>query len=252
MIDALLLRILLNRIRYIKGQSNKLMQILRGEPIITPGSIQDKTLIELLGRQDPVILDIGCNEGQHTQWFLDLFNEARVYSFEPDPRARKRYLTNVKDKRAVLFDIAISDTDGVVNFHTSSGCPPTTEITQEFSYDWDFSGSIRRPKQHLEVYPWVKFDKKVVVKTKKLDTWVREEGIEIIDLIWADVQGAEIDLINGGREALRNTRYFYTEYSDMELYEGQINLRQLMDLLPDFKVVHIYKEDVLLKNRRIG
>lgn len=123
MIDALLLRILLNRIRYIKGQSNKLMQILRGEPIITPGSINDETLIKSIGREDPVILDIGCNEGQHTQWFLDLFNEARVYSFEPDPRARKRYLTNVKDKRAVLFDIAISDTDGVVNFQYQQWMP---------------------------------------------------------------------------------------------------------------------------------
>ena len=41
-----------------------------------------------------------------------------------------------------------------------------------------------------------------------------------IDLIWADVQGAEADLIEGGTEALRRTRYFYTEYNNQELIRG--------------------------------
>ncbi|MEN9248224.1 MAG: hypothetical protein Q6L50_08560 [Gloeomargarita sp. GMQP_bins_120] len=37
------------------------------------------------------------------------------------------------------------------------------------------------------------------------------------DFIWADVQGAEVDLIQGGLQALANTRYFYTEYANTEL-----------------------------------
>jgi hypothetical protein len=84
-----------------------------------------------------------------------------------------------------------------------------------------------------------------------LDSWVRDESLDAIDLIWADVQGAEVDLIAGGKEALKHTRYFYTEYSNTELYEGQINLRQLMALLPDFHVLRRYEKDVLLKNGRL-
>ena len=185
MINSLLKK-LLDRMRYIKWQSNKLMQILRGEPIVTPGSIKDETLLKLIGRQDPVILDIGSNDGQHTQRFLDLFKEGRVYSFEPDSRACKKYLANVKDKRSVLFDIAISDTDGTVDFHTSSGAPPSPEYVQrfghEYSGDWDLSGSIKQPKLHLEVYPWIKFDKKTVVKTKRLDTWPGKKGLKLLIL----------------------------------------------------------------------
>lgn len=245
------MRRLLHKIPPVRRLIKELIRILRREPKITYGSIRDKDMIALIRKDDPVMLDIGCNDGSQTLWFLALFNKARVYSFEPDPRARERYLAKVKDGRAALFDLAISDTDGVRDFYVSSGIPPREqESPEEFTADWDLSGSIRRPKKHLEMVPWCKFDEKIAVNTKTLDSWVQEEGVGVIDFIWADVQGAEVDLIAGGKEVLRNTRYFYTEYSNTELYEGQVNLNQLLKLLPDFHVVRRYENDVLLKNGR--
>jgi hypothetical protein len=64
------------------------------------------------------------------------------------------------------------------------------------------------------------------------------------------VQGAEADLIKGGKRALQHTRYFYTEYSNYELYEGQPRLRSLMKLLPDFAIVARYSNDVLFENKQ--
>jgi len=106
----------------------------------------------------------------------------------------------------------------------------------------------RRSTSHC--YPWCTFGEPIIVQTKKLDTWCREESVKQIDLIWADVQGAEENLIRGGREALRRTLYLFTEYSNRELYEGQIGLRKIRDLLPDFDVVYRFEADVLLKNKR--
>jgi hypothetical protein len=83
-----------------------------------------------------------------------------------------------------------------------------------------------------------------------LDTWWQKAGVGPIDFIWADVQGAEIDLIQGGQQALAQTRYFYTEYSNAELYEGQIPLRDILKLLPNFQLVYRFSHDVLLKNKR--
>lgn len=248
----ILLKRLHNKVFVLKRSINEFIRILLRGPKIKPGSVNDEILIELIGKEDPVILDIGCNDGGHTLWFLKLFKKARVYCFEPDPRARKRYLANVKDKRAMLFDIAISHTDGVTKFYMSSGTPPPTfhKPVGKLPEGWDLSGSIKKPKGHLKIHPWCKFEKKIVVKTKTLDTWVQEEGIEVIDFVWADVQGAEADLINGGKEALKKTRYFFTEYCNRELYEGQINLKQLVKLLPDFKIVHRFENDVLLRNER--
>lgn len=246
-----LIRRLLYRVPRVRRLIKDVLCILRREPKITWESISDRDLAAYVGKDDPVILDIGCNDGAQTLWFLRLFRNARVYSFEPDPRARARYLNKVKDKRAVLFELAISDTDGTREFFVSSGRPEgDLEATDPLVADWDLSGSIRKPKKHLGKVPWIRFDTKIIVNTRTLDSWVREKEIGVIDFIWADVQGAEVDLIAGGKAALNNARYFYTEYSNTELYEGQVNLRQLLDLLPDFRVVRRYENDVLLKNVR--
>ena len=77
--------------------------------------------------------------------------------------------------------------------------------------------------------------------------------MEDIDFIWADVQGAEGDMIRGGQRALAKTRFLYTEYCNRELYEGQLSLRQMLGLLPEFEVVRRFPNDVLLENRaRLG
>ena len=75
----------------------------------------------------------------------------------------------------------------------------------------------------------------------------------MIDFIWADTQGAEGAIIRGATETLKFTKYLYTEFSDYEMYEGQINLDGILKLLPTWKVLKIYEtqfrdDNVLLEN----
>jgi 2-O-methyltransferase len=72
------------------------------------------------------------------------------------------------------------------------------------------------------------------------------------DFIWADVQGAESDLVEGATRFLKSSRYFYTEYSNDEWYEGQITLAELLQKLPDFDLVRRYPMDALFENRGIA
>ena len=51
------------------------------------------------------------------------------------------------------------------------------------------------------------FENTIQVESAKLDDWCLEHGISKIDFLWADVQGAEGDLIEGARETLRKTKY---------------------------------------------
>lgn len=233
---------------HVRNGLREVVRILKREPPVATGEFDLASLPGLLGKDDPVILDIGANDGSHTLEFLRLFKDSRVYAFEPDARALEGFRGKVNSARARLFDLAISDEDGTTEFHISDGLP-SAEWGELRPQGWDLSGSIKKPKEHLVTHPWCTFKETINVKTKRLDTWCREEGIESIDLIWADVQGAEENLIKGGAEALRRTRYFYTEYSDRELYEGQISLRQIRALLPDFAVLYRFENDVLLKNR---
>jgi len=215
---------------------------------VVKNRITDGELVRFVNKDNPIILDIGCNDGTDTLRFLKLFRNARVYCFEPDPRARKRYRSKVTDSRAKLFSCAISDRDGTADFYMSEGAR-SQESREKYPEGWDLSGSIRKPKQHLELYRWCEFNKTISIKTRKLDTWRKEEGIDFIDFIWADVQGAEVDFIRGAETALGRTRFLYTEYSNLELYAGQINLSEILKLLPNFKLARKYPNDVLLKNK---
>ncbi|WP_430981679.1 FkbM family methyltransferase [Mesorhizobium ciceri] len=205
-----------------------------------------RQIVSLLQKPNPVILDIGCNDGTDTRRFLRLCPRAQLYCFEPDPRAAarfKKYMELYLDK-VRLFEIAISSRNGSVDFHPSNGDGSAKE--------WDRSGSIRRPKNHLVEHDWVRFDHPIPVETRRLDDWCSEANLNKIDFIWMDVQGAESDVIAGATRTLSNTRFLYTEYSDQELYEGQLSLQAILDLLPSFEVVTCYPRgvegDVLLRN----
>src|SRR5262245_35376103 len=127
----LFIRNLLIRFPRVKRLILQLICIVRSEPTIIWKGITDNDVVELIGKQDPIILDIGSNDGTQTAWFLALFNDARVYSFEPDPRAHERYLAKVNDKRAALFDLANADRDGDTEFYASNGAPPREQASPD-------------------------------------------------------------------------------------------------------------------------
>ncbi len=145
-----------------------------------------------------------------------------------------------------LNEAAIGNTDGVVTFNLSGGVESREGHFKQAFYG---SSSIRKPAKvnTSEGWPDMTFEE-TTVRCYKFDTYYNEVKPGIIDFIWADVQGAEVDLIDGGQEALSRTRYFYTEYSNDELYQGEIGLEEIMKKLPGWSLVEDYGGDVLLKN----
>ncbi len=203
--------------------------------------IEKIRLKELIKKDNPIILEIGANRGTDTEEFLSIFPNAKLYLFEPDPRMIKVLQKKFrKNKKIILEKIALSNVSGKAKFYLSES---STGVGGKDS------SSLKEPKKHLEVYPEIKFDRKIFVKTETLDKWAKNEKINLIDFIWADVQGAEKELILGGSKTLNDrTRYFYTEFYNQELYKGQINLKQIKGLLPNFKLVGIWGNNVLFKN----
>ncbi len=183
------------------------------------------------GAEQKVFLELGANNGRDTIWMAQLPN-VQIFAFEPDQTIPflARQLDNVR-----LVRLAVGQVDGEVDFWPTIG--------------WTESGSIRRPKLHLERHPTIKFaDVPVKVPCMRLDSFVKSVGIGQIDFIWADIQGAEVDLIEGGRKTLRRTRYLYTEYVNEELYEGEIGLDEILKRLPNFRPLEVFPTDVLLEN----
>lgn len=200
---------------------------------------------EIVGRDDPLILEIGANNGHHTNIFLKTFPRATIHCFEPDGRASARWRSFIKDGRATLHDMAIGATTGTATFNMSDG--------REDEYEGGYygAGSLRPPKHNN--HSWLRFDRTAEVAVSRLDDWMAANlPGRVIDFIWADVQGAEVDLIDGGRAALGNTRWFFTEFNDRESYLGQIPLAGIEErLAADFETECVFPGDVLLRNRRL-
>jgi 2-O-methyltransferase len=230
---------------------NWLSDRLNGLPPPTTGSITKERIAEFVGKPDPVILEIGCNDGGNTLWFLEIFENPKVYCFEPEPRAIERFKHKVGDRPNVtLVEMAISDRTGTTQFYRSDG-QRSAESRERLPRGWDLSGSIRKPKDHLRIHPWIKFEEQITVSTSTLDEWVERQRLETIDFIWMDVQGAERDVIQGAKRTLARTRHLYTEYGAYELYEGQASLVGLVNMLPEFRLVTRYRGDVLFANRSL-
>lgn len=206
-----------------------------------------RTIKKMLQKDNPVVLEIGASCGGDTLKFLKEFPNIQLYCFEPDPRCIEIHRKRIKDERCKLYEIAISDLDGQVEFYQSGGQKPNINL----SHDWLASSSIKKPKEHLNKCSWCTFENKIAVQTCRLDTWAKENEIEEIDFIWADVQGAEENLIKGGFKTLSHTKYFYTEFDNDEMYEGQLNLNQIKALLPSFKDIEYYQNNVLFKNTEL-
>lgn len=182
-------------------------------------------------------LEVGANDGSDTLWMAAIPG-VRMHCFEPDTRNTPPELPNVTVHRK-----AIGAHDGKCQFILSQRHP--------YEHLTAASSSIRAPKNHLRIHPEVTFGPWVEVECMRLDTFTDENKIDIVDFIWADVQGAEGDLIDGGQETLRRTRWFFTEYSDQELYEGQIDLQEILRRLPKFRLIEQWRDDVLLANTEL-
>jgi len=178
-------------------------------------------------------LELGAHRGTDTAW-LSQITGVTMHAFEPDPRNEQPPRPNVMLHRA-----AVADADGRAEFVLSQS---------GWGQVWTHSSSLKRPRNHLTRYP-VTFGETIEVETIALDTFAKRCGISTVDFIWADIQGAEGEMIRGGIDLLRRTRYLYTEYSDDEMYEGQPTLADILSMLPDYRVVELWPDDVLLENR---
>ena len=138
---------------------------------------------------DAVCLDVGANIGLYSLALSALAPEGRIYAFEPSPSAFSHLQENVRANgigHVETTQVAVSDRVGTVTFH-------------DFSF---FSaGSFSSDEGSLlstDSYGSSAFQ----ATTTTLDTFVVQRGIERVDVIKIDVEGAELGVLEGAAEVL--------------------------------------------------
>ena len=212
-----------------------------------------------LQKDDPVIVEIGSHYGEDTMRFLETFKDLKIYCFEPDPRNIMIFKKHVNNKKIELFEYALSDREGTMDFYLSHD-NKIDSVPEK--YDWisleDYSkkrlsnsGSSSLKKGYSKNF------QKIQVRTRRFDNWTVENYNGPIDLVWMDVQGAERDVLNGMGSTIGNIKFIWMEYGE-KFYQDAMDRQEsitLMDSLGFIEVPHCSdttpQGDILFKNKNL-
>lgn len=194
-----------------------------------PIEIEKELQILFAGVKPKVIMDIGSCTGEDAIKYSNFFPGASVFAFEPllsNVEIMKMHFRQFEKTDISIQNLALSDETGEASFYVSGGNPfeslPEDEFTSLIPKDWNKSSSLLKPgSESAKHLPWLKFKESVVVKTMRLDEFMTQSGIETIDFIHLDVQGAELKVLTGMGEKIKNINVLWLEVENVEMYDRQ-------------------------------
>ena len=138
-----------------------------------------------LGRRS-VCVDVGCHKGSFLRWMMELAPEGTFYAFEPLPELYKNLAASFPLPQVKVFNLALSNQAGFVTFNHVISNPAYSGLCKR-KYD--------RPNET---------DCTISVTTDLLDNIV--EGKDHIDFIKIDVEGAELQVLQGAIRTISRCR----------------------------------------------
>jgi FkbM family methyltransferase len=180
----------------------------------------------------PFIVEVGASIGDTTSEFIRKWPRAKIFCFEPDPAAyallNKAFGLN---ERVTLFRTALGNKTGVLPWYRSTSGHADGKRAA--------SSSLNMPLEHLEAFPQVEFIRETVLCTS-LDSVKLPR--KYVDLLWVDVNGAELEFLLGATEALQGTYNVVIEVSNKELYKGQVTAESIVTFMKvaGFKLMGIW------------
>lgn len=170
----------------------------------------------LLGSRVGTIVELGARDCAETLDFRRAFPAARIFAFECNPAtlpACREALRGVE--RVRLVEKAVSDREGTVRFYPTD--PARTRTKHAHGNPGASSLFRARPDYPHETY----VQNEVEVEATTLERVMREEKIDSIDLLWMDIQGAELLALKGLGSRLRDVKLIHLEVEFLPIYEGQ-------------------------------
>jgi len=156
---------------------------------------------------EPVILDIGSYTGDQAVEFAERLPLARVFAFEAHPSSAANVRQRVAHAGSIeVIEGAICEVDGDVAF-------------QAVDQGNQGASSLFRASGHNDVSPIRQIP--ISVRGMRLDTWAQSAGIDRFDLVWMDLQGAELLALRGMGGMINTVNAIQLEVTYRELYHGQ-------------------------------
>ncbi|MCF7948576.1 MAG: FkbM family methyltransferase [Spirochaetia bacterium] len=168
------------------------------------------------GEENDTILDIGANEGFYTLRMKQENPAARVLSVEPISATYQLLTTNLALNpctRSYVYPVNAAAAAGhrhMEMFRHSHVPTVSSEHISQLDQPWIKPSSLQ----------------KEMVEAFSLDEMCRHAGFGAVDLIKIDVEGAEVDVLQGAEEVLGRTLRIVVEWHSPVLRDATIALLQ--------------------------
>tara|TARA_A100001011_G_scaffold353059_1_gene394283 strand:- start:350 stop:1126 length:777 start_codon:yes stop_codon:yes gene_type:complete len=150
----------------------------------------------LLQGEPNIFLDVGANKGEYTLEVLKHYPDLKSYLFEPSPENIEVLERSFPENDVNVFGIALSNFNGVSNLFS----------------DFPGSGTASLTKREIPSSD-VTFDllTKVEVSTVE-EFWNKNINYDYIDLLKIDVEGHELDVLEGCGEKIKSIKVIQFEF----------------------------------------
>ena len=189
-----------------------------------------ETFLETIhNKQDTyTIFDIGSRDCIQSIEFYKVLKNAKIYAFECNPNTLelcKENIDSYKD-RITLIEGAVTDYNGEITFY-----PINQEKTITTWKDGNPGASSLFKSNgfydKIETY----IQDEIKTNCHRLDYIMEIHNIPNVDIIWMDLQGAELLALKSLGKHLKNVQYIYTEVSHKPMYENQVLFDELHQFL---------------------
>ena len=165
------------------------------------------------------IIDVGAYIGDTAQLYQNYFSKYKIYCFEPFSESYD-YLC----KRFI-------DDSNINIINKALGC--NTERRKLYLSSFPNLNSLNKPNERS----WGFNDEKSIdVEIITLDDFCLKNNINHIDILKIDVQGAELDVLKGGEEILKEGKIslINIEWQVVPLYEKHHKYYKIAEFLADY------------------
>ncbi len=167
-----------------------------------------------------IIFDVGANHGGITDQYLMDFPNAVIHLFEPTTKCFD-FLKNkfIDHSRVIINKIALTNTIGTAEFYVNNNIDTSSMLqSQKLGLNSDKNVNL----QYVEV-----------VDTLTIDEYCRLNDIGHIDILKLDIQGGELNALQGAQSSISKIKLIYTETYFQQQYLQQPLFYEIGVLLND-------------------
>ncbi len=172
------------------------------------------------------IVEIGARDCAETVAFAERFPEARVYAFECNPETLPICRERVAGKKNVtLIEAAVTDQAGPITFYQIN----TSKTKTDYPGGNPGASSIFPASGNYPLEQYVQ--NQITVPSTTLQDFFAAQAIPSVDLLWMDIQGAELAALRGAGSDLAKIKLIHLEVEFFSIYKHQPLAREVKKFL---------------------